>query len=86
MPPPKNAFAVVPLSTIERVKRNVNPDELYGVSDSQQIERQYLRTLSKQRSDKWPNTLDVRISQLTQRGTLKPSHERVATAATHTHT
>ena len=60
MPPPKNAFSVVPLSTIERVKRNVNPDDSYGVSDSQQIERQYLRTLSKQRSDKWPNTLDVR--------------------------
>ena len=57
-PMSKQNFSVVPLSTIERVKRNVNPEKLDYVSDSQ-VERQYLRTLSKERSNKWPNTLDV---------------------------
>lgn len=54
----QNNLSVVPLSTIERVKRHVNPDKVDYVSDSQ-VERQYLRTISKERSNKWPNTLDV---------------------------
>ena len=58
----KQTFSVVPMSTLDRVRRNihVNPENV-DVSESQ-IERQYLRTLSKERSDKWPNTLDVRQS------------------------
>ena len=65
----KQTFAVVPMSTLDRVRRNINVNpENVDVSESQ-IERQYLRTLSKQRSNKWPNTLDVRsIDQYTCEG------------------
>ena len=53
-----NNMSVVPLSTIERVKRNVNPDKVDYVSDSQ-VERERERERERKRTGWGARTIKI---------------------------